>query len=110
MSRHSKNGDEANRCRQADGKLSASSHAAASGGTVIQFPLKQPTAAAIAAWGEDGDEEFPSSFEPFGSVTEAICLRLRGGFPRVKVTRGAAGEREDAAPLCNQEDVGEERS
>lgn len=47
-------------------------------------------------------------FVPLGVPVQAVVLRLRGQFPRVKVVRGADCEEEEPRPSADQ--TGEEPS
>ncbi|KNY13112.1 hypothetical protein AKG11_31065 [Shinella sp. SUS2] len=69
----------------------------AAGGTVIQFP--SPAAFAGAREGAGVSSASASStFVSLGSVTHAVVLRLRGGFPRISMPARPGEEEEQAAP------------
>lgn len=99
MKRPSKDSDEANRFPQAADELSASSHRPAAGETVIQFP--SPAASAGAREDAGVSSASASSFVSIGAVTHAVVLRLRGGFPKVRMGLGAT----HAHPCRAVEDV-----
>lgn len=82
MKRPSKDSDEANRFPQAADELSASSHRAAAGETVIQFP--SPADFAGAREGAGVPPASASSFVQLGNLTHAVVLRLQGGFPKIR--------------------------
>ena len=90
MKRPSKDSDEANRFPQAADELSASSHRPAAGETVIQFP--SPAASAGAREDAAVSSASASLFVSIGAVTHAVVLRLRGGFPKIRVERAAEGD------------------
>lgn len=65
----------------------------AAGGTVIQFP--GVSAAASAGVQEDAgvsSASASSTFVSIGAVTHAVVLRLRGGFPKIRVERATEGD------------------
>lgn len=65
---------------------------------------------AAAGSGEDAgvSSASASSFVSLGSITHAVVLRLRGGFPMVKVMAGAPWEEEQARRPFNQPAEGDE--
>ncbi|KKX29573.1 hypothetical protein YH62_15540 [Rhizobium sp. LC145] len=61
---------------------------------VIPFPSRRANSAASSGSAAGGDPPSPpASFVPVGDAVAAVVLRLRGGFPKVKVL--AAGPREE---------------
>lgn len=93
--------------RDGSDELAGSCEAISSGppgsNRVIQFP--GVSAAASAGDQEDAgvSSASASSFVSLGSVTHAVVLRLRGGFPRVHVLAGAPREEEQARRPFDQE-------
>lgn len=99
MKRPSNSGDdEENRFPLAADELFSSSPARRIGETIIQFPGP----AASAGDHEGAGVSSASASSPFvslGSVTHAVVLRLRGGFPRISMpARPGEEEEEQAAP------------
>ena len=64
------------------------------GQTVIPFRRAATSASFGSAAGGDPPSP-PAPFEPLGDTVAAVVLRLRGGFPRVRVLAPAREEEED---------------
>ncbi|WCA57792.1 hypothetical protein G6M16_008810 [Agrobacterium tumefaciens] len=47
----------------------------------------------------DGEPHLPSAFIQIGEAIAPVLLRLRGGFPRIKMRADTREEREDISPL-----------
>lgn len=65
------------------------------GQTVIPFRRAATSASFGSAAGGDPPSPPPAPFEPLGDAVAAVVLRLRGGFPRVKVLAPVLGEEEE---------------
>lgn len=46
----------------------------------------------------DGEPHLPSAFIQVGEAVAPVLLRLRGGFPRIKMRADTREEREDISP------------
>lgn len=80
----------------------------AAGGTVIQFP---GVSAAASAGDQEGAEvssaSASSTFVSLGSVTHAVVLRLKGGFPKIRGPARPGGQpRRPSAAMDGEEDAG----
>ncbi len=64
---------------------------------LIQFPKSNPPPP--RSLDADGEPHLPSAFIDIGSAVAAVVLRLRGGFPSVKVMRADTWEEDDTSPL-----------
>lgn len=89
--------------RDGSDELAGSCEAISSGppGSNRLIPFPRSAAAALAAEGSEGagvSSASASSFIALGTAVHAVVLRLQGGFPKIKVVRGAA-EGGAAAPL-----------
>lgn len=60
--------------------------------TVIEFRRSDRPSCRPAAGGDPPSP--PAPFEPLGNAVAAVVLRLRGGFPRIRVTGPAEWEEE----------------
>ncbi len=47
----------------------------------------------------DGEPHLPSAFIQVGEAIAPVLLRLRGGFPRIKMRAGTREEGDDTSPL-----------
>lgn len=71
------------------------SRSAARGTSVLQFPRRADTAALGGSAAGGDPPSPPAPFEPLGDAVAAVVLRLRGGFPRVKVLAPVLREEEE---------------
>ncbi|MGV2110131.1 hypothetical protein ACQZ46_02510 [Agrobacterium salinitolerans] len=63
---------------------------------LILFPKSNPPPRSLDA---DGEPHLPSAFISVSEAIAPVMLRLRGGFPKIKMRADIREEREDTSPL-----------